>query len=94
MDIEHLFPSGRALDLIKKYPTITKVVQKPQIISRLHCKIVNTQGNKFVLDNYPTSNNKSSLSKNDNTFIIDLFENELPDFLVLKPFYENQLQQY
>lgn len=25
VDIEHLFPSGRALDLVKRYPAVTKV---------------------------------------------------------------------
>jgi hypothetical protein len=75
-NIEIMFPAERSISLMNQYgKDCSDVVQVPKMIQRLTLQIIESM---------------KDLKLSPASFTVDLFPNELPDFLVLQHVLESQ----
>jgi hypothetical protein len=88
LDVDALFPSKRSIKLMDQYGSdSTSVNQVPQVVQQVKLRIV-------PLSAPNVRQCLSILEKKQTSFTVDIFPNEMPDFLILQNVFESRLKKY
>lgn len=85
--VDTLFPSRHEIALMDQFGADSSVSQTPQLLHQITLQVM-------PLSQTTAKQCIAASTKAPTTFVVDLFPNELEDFLVLQPVFEQRLKWY